>query len=78
MLLSLSKSYKPFIQTLLIGKFTLKLDYMIVMLCENERSMRIKNSSLGDNTLDIEDSNRRMTEERDDDFKRKSKLKIKD
>lgn len=51
---------------------------MIVMLCENERSIRIKNSSLGDNTLDIEDSNWRMTEERDDDFKRKSKLEIKD
>jgi len=40
LLASLPKSYKPTVQTMLVGKTTLKLDEVTMVLWENERMLR--------------------------------------
>ena len=40
MLASLPRSYKPLVQTLLVGRTTLKLDKVTTTLKENERMMK--------------------------------------
>ena len=43
LLVSIPSSFKALIQTLLVGRSTLKLDELIAALRENERMMRTEN-----------------------------------
>lgn len=58
MLSSLSKSYKPFVQTMLSGRTTLTLEDVLKALRDNERMTRTEGYSTGENVLATEDSNR--------------------
>ena len=55
MLASLPKSYKPLVQTLLVGKGTLNLEEVTAILRENERMMRDENAHDEARVLAIED-----------------------
>lgn len=56
LLASLSRSYKPLVQTLLVGRTMLKLDEVITTLQENDRIMRSENINGEDHVLAVEES----------------------
>nr|GEY35974.1 retrovirus-related Pol polyprotein from transposon TNT 1-94 [Tanacetum cinerariifolium] len=58
MLLSLPKSYKPFVQTMLTGRTTLTFEDVLKALRDNERMMGSDSSSNSDKLLVADDSGR--------------------
>jgi len=51
LLASLPKSYKPIVQTMLVGKTTMKMDEVTVVLRENEMMLRNEYSQRGDQVI---------------------------
>lgn len=58
LLASLPKSFKTVVQTMLIGRTSLKLDEVVAVLRENERMMRTEGDDDGDRALAVEYSER--------------------
>ena len=56
LLVSIPSSFKALIQTLLVGRSTLKLDELIAALRENERMMRTENVDDEHNAIAVVES----------------------
>jgi len=58
LLASLPKSYKPIVQTMLVGNTTLKIDDVTTILRENERMLKNEYSQRGDQVIVVACSER--------------------
>ena len=78
LLSSLPKSYRPLVQTLLVGKTTLMLDDVIAVLRENERFMGKEDSSSAGGVLAVVGPTRGRTNERHGGSRERSKSRFRD
>lgn len=78
LLSSLPKSYGPIVQTVLVGRSTLKLDDVTTLLRENKRFIRAENSSPRESILAVEGFDRRKTQKKIDGSKGRSKSRDRD